>query len=70
MVSKETNEFIDMCVNKSLDHYREGLITHTMLSVAQDTSLHPDFDPFDMLAYELMSQRYRNMFKDRDADEE
>tara|TARA_R110000851_G_scaffold229758_4_gene382490 strand:+ start:5346 stop:5552 length:207 start_codon:yes stop_codon:yes gene_type:complete len=58
-------EFLNKCVKKSLEHYRVGLTDHTVLAVAQDTSLHPDFDPFDMLAYELMSLRYRNMFAEQ-----
>lgn len=68
MVRAEISEFLDKCVKESLMHYREGLTDFTMLAVAQDTSLHPDFDPFDMLAFELMSFRYRNMFGITDAE--
>lgn len=60
MVSKETDEFLDECVKKSMEHYREGLHDITALAVAQETSLHPDFDPFEMLAFELMAKKYRS----------
>tara|TARA_R110002126_G_scaffold105861_2_gene240393 strand:+ start:1398 stop:1604 length:207 start_codon:yes stop_codon:yes gene_type:complete len=68
MVRAEISEFLDNCVKKSLEHYREGLTDYTMVAVAQDTSLHPDFDPFDMLAYELMSFKYRDMLGIDDAE--
>lgn len=63
MVSKDIDEFLDLCVKKSMEPYMEGLHQdYHMVNVAQNTSLHPDFDPFEMLAFELMARSARNNF--------
>jgi hypothetical protein len=67
-ITEETSNFLNKCVEKSCAKYHEGLTDHTILAVAQDTSLHPDFDSFDMLAYELMSLKYRDMMGIPDAE--
>lgn len=69
MENKDLDEFLDRCVKKSLEHYREGLHDATALATAMECpSLHPDVDPFEMFAFQLMASKYRKEFGITDVD--
>lgn len=61
MLSKETEIFLDAAVKKSLGYNPEESAKWSIVECWDNEYLRPDYDPFEMLEFELMTITLRNL---------
>lgn len=65
-MNKDIDKFLNKCVSKSLGAKKED--KYSILPCLENEYLHPDFDPFQMLEFELMALKARRMLLDNPRD--
>ena len=60
-MDKRTNRFLDKVVRKVLNSDEADDKRSSIAECAQNMYLNPDYDPFEMLQFQLMALSYREM---------
>lgn len=62
MISEKMEAFLDVCVRRSLKPNTEQVDKWSIKECAKNEFLHPDYDPFKMLEYQLMADTIRKKY--------